>query len=304
MVRRARELTVLFADVCGSTELYCTLGDDAARRIVSAALEEITGVLPRFEGQVVKTLGDEVMCTFRDPDQAILAAAEMQSQVSGIRPGGRPVAIHVGLHHGPVLVEGGDVFGDTVNAASHLCAVATAGQILTAEPTMTYISEATRAMTRPLFFVVLKGASVESTVYQVLWQQDSGEITDVNLRRHNLVPPDGGSVIVSRGQIECRLDPRQPRVSLGRDATCDIPVADSFASRRHAVVVLRRTQSFLVDLSTNGTFVRSPSGGVTHLFRSEMLLEAEGEISLGRAFDQADAQPIRFRRDRRALYRV
>jgi len=304
MARRAKELTVLFADVCGSTELYCTLGDDAARRIVSGVLDAIMQILPAFDGQVVKTLGDEVMCTFRDPDQAIRAAAAMQLRVSGMRPAGRAVAIHIGLHHGPVLVESADVFGDTVNAASHLCAVATAGQILTAEPTMTYVSDATRALMRPLFFVVLKGASAESTVYQAIWQADTSEITDVNLRRHNLVPPDAGSMIVSRGQIECRLEPRQPRVTLGRDAACDLPVADSFASRKHAVIVLRRTQTFLVDLSTNGTFVRTPGGNVTHLFRSEMLLEGEGEISLGRAFDQAGAQPIRYRRDRRALYRV
>lgn len=304
MVRRSRERTVLFADICGSTGLYCALGDDAARRIVTAGLEAITGVLPRYEGELVKTLGDEVMCSFREPDQAVLAAAEMQRQVSGIRPAGRAIAIHAGLHHGPVLVEGSDVFGDTVNAASHLCAAAGAGQILAAEPTLSYMSDATRALTRPLFFAVLKGSSAESAVHQVVWQQDASAITDVNLRRHNLIPPDVGSVIVSRGRLECRLDPHHPKVSLGRDAACDIPVADGFASRKHALIVLRRTQSYLVDLSTNGTYVRRPNGEVAHVFRSELLLDGEGEISLGRAFDQAEVQAIRFRRDRRALYRV
>jgi hypothetical protein len=40
------------------------------------------------------------------------------------------------------------------------------------------------------------------------------------------------------------------------------------------------------------------------VFRSELLLDGEGAISLGRAFEQGDTQPILFRRDRRALYRV
>jgi len=304
MARRSRELTVLFADVCGSTGLYRALGDVAARRIVNAGLQGIAGVLPKYDGQVIKTLGDEVMCTFQDPDQAVLAAAAMQTEVSGLRPEGQPIAIHVGLHHGPVLVEGDDVFGDTVNAASHLCAVATAGQILTAEPTMTYLAATTRALMRPLFFAVLKGSSTESAVYQVLWQADTAEITAVNVRWHNRLPPDSGSVIVQHGRIECRLDPQRPTVSLGRDPMCDIPVAESFASRRHALIVLRRTQSFLVDLSTNGTFVRRYQGGIAHVFRSELLLDGEGEISLGRAFDQPDVRSICFRRDRRALYRV
>jgi class 3 adenylate cyclase len=302
--RLSTTMAVLFADICGSTRLYCSLGDEAARTIVAAALEVMAAVLPHYRGRVVKTLGDEIMCVFSDPDCAVLAAAEMQARLESARPGGHQLAIHVGLHHGPVLVEGSDVFGDTVNAASYLCAVATAGQILITDATVSRLSGAVRARTRALFYAVIKGSSVESRLYQVTWQADTGELTDVNLRRHNLLPPDSGSLIVSLGDVERRIDPRRPALALGRDAHCDIAVTDPFASRRHATLVLRRTQVYLTDHSTNGTFVRRAGGDVAHVFRGELLLDGAGEISLGRAFDQGEVQPIGFRRDRRALYRV
>jgi pSer/pThr/pTyr-binding forkhead associated (FHA) protein len=103
---------------------------------------------------------------------------------------------------------------------------------------------------------------------------------------------------------QLRIDLRRPIVTLGRDIACDLTVVDSFVSRRHATLTLRHTQVFLTDQSTNGTFVRRSDGATAHVFRTELLLDGEGEISLGRAFEQETVQTIRFKRDRRALYRV
>jgi class 3 adenylate cyclase len=302
--RSGTALTVLFADICGSTRLYAALGDEAARAVVAGGLDAVVAGLPRFGGRLVKTLGDEVMCVFPDPDCAIAAAAEMQVRVRAARPGGLELSIHVGLQHGPVLLEGEDVFGDTVNAASYLCAVATAGQILTAEATVERLSEAGRAQTRRLFYAIIKGARCESALYQILWEGDTGALTDVNFRQHNRLPPDSGSILLAYEGQELRIHARCPTLILGRDASCDMAVPDPFASRKHATLTLRRTQVFLADHSVNGTFVRRADGSTVHVFRSELLLEGSGEISLGRAFDQAGAAPIRYRRDRRALYRV
>ena len=69
-------MTVLFADICGSTRLYASLGDRAAREIVDAGTAVIVGVLPQYRGRLVKTLGDEVMCVFPNPSDAVAAAIE------------------------------------------------------------------------------------------------------------------------------------------------------------------------------------------------------------------------------------
>src|SRR5476651_1931408 len=159
MARQTQNLAVLFADITDSTKLYSTLGDNAARVVVNACLSLITGVVERFKGRVVKTIADD----------AVLAASEMQSQVDAKRPGKYHVQIHIGLHYGPVLVEdNNDVFGDTVNAAAYLTAVAAAEQILTTEATERNLSPELKASVRPVFKAVLKGSTDESTVYQVV----------------------------------------------------------------------------------------------------------------------------------------
>ena len=56
-----------------------------------------------------------------------------------------------------MLVEDGDVFGDTVNAAAYLTAVAMAEQILTTEATENNLSAALKSCVRPVFNAVLKG---------------------------------------------------------------------------------------------------------------------------------------------------
>jgi adenylate cyclase len=304
MTRKIKQLAVLFADLCGSTRLYCLLGDERARGTVNVAMTVVAEILPRFGGWLVKTLGDEAMCAFEDPNAAVEAACEIHSRIEAALLDGHPIAMHMGLNYGPVIVEGSDMFGDTVNAASHLCAAAAAGQLLIADQTFNALSGPSRDRARPLFFAVLKGNTAESTVYRVLWHADTSMLTDVNLRRHNLIPPDTGTLLLTFGSTAIRIVPHRAVVTLGRDVACDLTIDDRFASRKHATISLRRTQVFLSDQSANGTFVRRPDGSVAHVFRTELLLDGEGEISLGRAFDQEPLHAIGFRRDRRALYRV
>src|SRR3954468_10948396 len=188
MARGTQNLAGLFADICDSTKLYNTLGDNAARGVVNACLSVVSGVVERFKGRVVKTIGDEVLCVFRRADDAVTAASEMQTSVDAKRPGKYHVKLHIGLHYGPGLVEDNDVFGDTVNAAAYLTAVAAAEQILTTEMTERNLSPELRATVRPVFKAILKGSSQESSVYQVVWHSDVGELTDVNMRSHKIIP--------------------------------------------------------------------------------------------------------------------
>ena len=53
-----RALTILFADVSGSTRLFETRGDEEARRLVGSVLLALAEVAARHGGRVVKTIGD------------------------------------------------------------------------------------------------------------------------------------------------------------------------------------------------------------------------------------------------------
>lgn len=304
MARETRNLGVVFADITESTALYQKLGDVPARNIVNACITLITGLLPRYQGRLVKTIGDEVMCVFPSADFAVLAASDMQAQVTAHRPGNYPVALHIGLHYGPVLVEDDDVFGDTVNVAAYLTAAATADQILTTQATEQCLSAALKSTVRPIFQTVLKGAQEESRVFQVLWRTDRADQTDVNLYSDKVIPGDTGSLMVTLDEERIRVDQWRMGIVVGRAKGCDLLVTDPFASRKHFSIKLVRTHFYLFDHSINGSFVSLESGEEVHVLRREMLLDGTGQICVGRTRSERPAQIITFARDRRSMFRV
>jgi adenylate cyclase len=124
--RPDRVPAMCFLDLAGYTRLTEERGDAAA-----AALAESLAVLvdrsARAHGGVpVKWLGDGVMVHYRTPAGAVRSALELVEQLP---EAGLPPA-HVGVAAGPVVVQGGDYFGRTVNLASRVAAHAQAGQVL------------------------------------------------------------------------------------------------------------------------------------------------------------------------------
>jgi adenylate cyclase len=127
--RSERIPAMSFLDLVGYTRLTEERGDAAA-----AALVETLAVLVRRSslehgGVPVKWLGDGVMVWFREPAGAVLAALRLVAQLP---EAGLPPA-HVGVAAGPVVVQGGDYFGRTVNLAARIAARAGAGQVLVGE---------------------------------------------------------------------------------------------------------------------------------------------------------------------------
>ena len=301
ITRNSEQLAVLFADISDSTKLYNTLGDNAARSVVSACLTLIAEVVLRCHGRVVKTIGDEVMCVFRRADDAAGAAREMQSTIDAKRLGNYRVQIHIGLHYGPVLVEGDDVFGDTVNTAAYLTGVATAGQILTTEATQTNLSPEFKSGMRAVFSAALKGSTTPSTVFQILWHEDADEMTYANFRPRVDSDGEAGSLLVLHGATKLRMDASRAVITIGRGDDCDVRVDEMLASRKHVSIKLVRDHFYLVDHSLNGTFVTLEGGEEIHVCRQELLLERSGVLSAGRGAGEGAAEFITFTRDRRNL---
>ena len=303
MVKQVEQMAVLFADITDSTALYQKLGDAAARELIGSCLARLQEVLPRHDGRLVKTVGDAIMCVFPAAEPAVLAAREMQVRFSERPCDGESIKVHIGLHFGPVLLEETDVYGDTVNAAAYLAAAAMSEQILTTEEVWARLTPSLRAAVRPIFHAVLKGSSAESTVYQVLWRGEEHDITTVNLHSNRIIPSDTGSLLVTYEGRQLSVDRSQPSVTIGRSADCDLVIDDPYASRRHLTIKMRRTRFYLVDHSTNGTFVWNGNEEL-HVLRSELLLDDSGEISLGRRRSEGNGERIKYARNRRSMYRV
>src|SRR5262245_47527725 len=96
--------TVLCVDVCGSTKLYDALGNTRALAVIGKALALLSQAAIRHSGTIVKTIGDELMCTFSTVGDAAIAAEDMQRSLRQSILNGdvdvKSFAVRVGL--GPV----------------------------------------------------------------------------------------------------------------------------------------------------------------------------------------------------------
>jgi class 3 adenylate cyclase len=274
-------LTVLFADVSDSTRLYESIGDTAAFGNVREVIGLLRSITDAFGGRVVKTIGDGLMCAFAGADAAANAAGEMQRQIAQRPPlkEGKKLTIRVGFHFGPVIQEGEDVFGDSVNVAARMAGLALAGQAITTGETVAALSAQMREAVRRLDALPVKGKVEEVEVHELLWQASS-ERTVIPGRVAPVSAPGGGPCIrlVHRGKELTFKD----TLFFGREAAGNhVVVASTMASRRHAKIELRGGRFVLVDQSSNGTFVTLGSNAELKLRREEAILYGSGVISLG-----------------------
>ena len=295
MTDEATPLAIVFADISGSSRLYEALGDAAGRARVVHCLQLLIDVVAHQRGEVIKTIGEEVMCTFAEAEQAAIAACAMQEAVEGA--GSQPdpaealaLSIRIGLHSGPAIRENGDVFGDAVNVAARIAAMAKAGQILITRPVVDALPRIVRANSRQIDHAPVKGKKGAMDIFELLWQQEDVTRMSAGLR---VVPEPGARLNLRYRDTTVVLSPERATVLLGRIKTAVIGVEEPVASRLHARIELRRGKFFVIDQSTNGTYVRI-GDSTAYLRREEMPLSGRGAISLGRPFDEAAKHVVEF----------
>jgi class 3 adenylate cyclase/tetratricopeptide (TPR) repeat protein len=188
-----KQVTVLFADLKGSTELLADRDPEEARKLLDPVLERMMEAVHRYEGTVNQVMGDGIMALFGAPlaheDHAVracYAALRMQESVAQYAEGvfrshGVPVQIRVGLNSGEVVVRavGSDLHmdytavGQTTHLAARMEQMATPGTILLAPATLQlaegYVQivargpVAVKGLLDPVEIYALTGASAQRT---------------------------------------------------------------------------------------------------------------------------------------------
>ncbi len=178
-------LTVLYADIRGSTKLAERTTPESLVRFINAYLGRMTEIILAHEGTLDKFVGDEVMALFGAPfpqaDHALRAVRvglEMQKAHAALMASWRenglvPAPIGVGIATGEMIVgEMGSpqrtdytVIGRAANLGSRICGVAQAGQVLISEATFELVGD--RVQARPISGLHLKGVDRPVTVYHV-----------------------------------------------------------------------------------------------------------------------------------------
>lgn len=280
---------VMFADVAGSTSLYEELGDRQAKDIIGLALSIAVAQTEKHAGVLVKTIGDEVMCRFPSADAAGRCAIAIQEILRVGIPGARQMHMRMGLHWGPVIYEHGDVFGDAVNVAARMSAIARAGQIITTQASINAMSRQMGEKARLVDDTRVKGKQNSMAIYELVWEED-------NLTA--LAPAQAGDGAANVLHLEYRGTPLElpahASLTMGRGDTCDLYVNSPLASRLHARIENRRNKFVYIDQSTNGSFVLTEDGKTVYLKREELILNGHGVISLGEAVKSGGEYLIRY----------
>ena len=170
-------LTFVFTDLKASTELYERVGDLAAYDLVQAHFGVLGEAVSRESGAVVKTIGDAVMATFPTPDNGLGAVLRMREAMRRLNEdrGREDLLLKIGIHEGPCLAvtlnDRLDYFGQTVNIAARVQALATSQAAFATEPVVRDAAAARRLagaglQPRPLR-CTLRGISGDYTVYEI-----------------------------------------------------------------------------------------------------------------------------------------
>jgi adenylate cyclase len=291
---KSDDLAVLFADFAGSTEMFRRLGDVEALAILNAWFAVVRQLLPAYRGRLIKTLGDAVLCLFPDADRAAQAAAAMHEAVRTLDSGATTLRLRIGMHTGPVVVGGNDIYGDTVNVAAYLTDVAETNQIVLSDDTAADLSPALRDRVRALFRTVLKKTQTPIAVCEVLWFDPSSATVAEGRPRASRAVTCGLSLYLDGERW--RLDHQREVLRLGSGAGCNIRVSNPAVAEEHALLRVDGVRCLLRDCSEGGTYVLEPGREEYLVRRTEVEIGDHGEIRLGHGRQDHAVPAIVFRR--------
>lgn len=170
---RIQNITILFTDIKESTNLYEKVGDLNAFRLVKKHFTAVESIVAKYNGVVVKTIGDAVMASFTVTSDGLLAAIDIQNHFISAAEDLK-VAIKMGLHSGPALVvnlnDKLDYFGTTINIAARVQNLSKGGDVFISKTIFDDARCVGKLKSMPAIFkykAKLKGIKDEYFVYQI-----------------------------------------------------------------------------------------------------------------------------------------
>lgn len=130
-----KDITILFTDLKGSTNLYERIGDIHAFSLVQQHFDEVSQVINRHNGILIKTIGDAMMASFLNPLDAVRASIEMLDAIENFnaRQFEKEIVLKIGIHTGPsiavTLNDRLDYFGQIINIAARVQGIANSEEI-------------------------------------------------------------------------------------------------------------------------------------------------------------------------------
>src|SRR4051794_18510353 len=139
-----RHLAAIFAaDVEGYSRLM-SVDEVGTLRTLTAHREIMDRLITEHRGRIANTAGDSVLAEFPSVVDAVEAAVRIQAALGTSNmtlPEGRQLRFRIGVHVGDVMLKDGDLFGEGINIAARLQAIADPGGVCISGPAHGYVSK-------------------------------------------------------------------------------------------------------------------------------------------------------------------
>ena len=176
----------MFTDIVDSTRHWDEMGDIETRYRVQQHDQNLIPLVKAYHGEVVKTIGDSIMASFSEPENAVRSAIAMQHALHEIREKDPDfqLKVRIGIHRGKALVEHDDVYGNTVNVAARVEDEAQGDEILISDSVAQSLDQERYHLSRRGSFTP-RGKTNSILLYRVSWWRTDSVLERVPRRRTN-----------------------------------------------------------------------------------------------------------------------
>jgi adenylate cyclase len=184
------------------------------------------------------------------------------------------------------------VYGDAVNVAARMAALAKRDQIVATASTAMNITSAAGVRVRSVGTARVAGKLLPIEIVDVMWQEDVSHVTTVQ-RVVQFAKTERVMLSLRYLGREFRLDELSEPFTLGREEGHSLTIDSDWVSRDHAMIEWKRGHFVLSDRSTNGTWVKIGNEELL-VHRDAFHLRRSGTISLGQAHAAEDVALLHF----------
>jgi adenylate cyclase len=161
-------VVVVFSDIEGSTERNEASGDREWVKLLQRHEQLVRSRVDAHRGHVVKNQGDGFMLAFADPESALRCCVDIQRELTDHADRWELIRVRMGIHMGPSVRRGDDLFGLNVAMAARIAGQAEGGEILVSEAVRDAVGDLSDVILESAEVVELKGLSGTHEVFPVV----------------------------------------------------------------------------------------------------------------------------------------
>jgi len=170
MLQSRQLAAIMFTDIVGYTAL---MGEDEEKafELLKKNRQLQKPLIEQNNGRWIKELGDGVLASFTTVSDAVITAIRIQEACNL----SKEFLLRIGIHHGEIVFENDDIFGDAVNIASRLQALAPVGAIWISESVQNNVSNKKDIKTKFVRSEILKNIKEPVRIYEVITNNNQTE---------------------------------------------------------------------------------------------------------------------------------